>query len=100
MAIKVYEVGALVRAAGAFTDADGVTAVDPSTVTLKYIAPDGTVVSWVYQTDSEVVRDSVGNFHADIPVAAPGTWRTRWEGMGAVVAAGEREFRVKDSRFS
>ncbi len=100
MSIKVYETGALIRAAGAFTDVDGVTAIDPTTITIRFIDPAGTATAWLFGTDSEVIRDSVGNYHADIPVSLPGVWRYRWEGTGAAIAAGEGQFRVQDSRFS
>jgi hypothetical protein len=90
-----YYEGALVRCSSApgfknFAD----VATDPTTVRFRFVKPDGTVTTWVFGTDVQVVRDSAGLFHADVPADQPGKWFYRWEGTGAVVAAFEHEFRV------
>jgi hypothetical protein len=84
-----------------FKDLAG-TLTDPTTVTLRW-APHRTdpaqqeaaTTTWVYGTDVEVVRDSVGLFHADIPVTEPGLHHFTWAGMGAVVAVEPGDFRVE-----
>lgn len=73
-----------------FTNAAGAPA-DPTTVRLKWRRFDA-VTTWTYGVDSQVVKDSVGVYHADIPVIDPGTYFFRWEGTGAVVAAEEGTF--------
>ena len=67
---------------------------DPTTVTLKYKAPTGTITTWVYLTDNQLVRESVGSFYADISVTAGGTWNYRWEGTGAAQGANQSSFEV------
>jgi hypothetical protein len=54
-------------------------AADPGTLTLKVKAPSGTVTSYIYGTASEVVRDALGAFHADVLLSAAGRWCWRWE---------------------
>jgi len=51
----------------------------------------------VFGTDAQVVKDSVGLYHADIPVVAAGLHYFRWEGAGAVTAAEESTFNVVTS---
>lgn len=73
-------------------DADVLT--DPTTVRLKWRRHGGATTTWVYGTDSEIVRDSVGLYHADIPVVDHGLHYFRWEGAGVVDAAEESTFSV------
>lgn len=70
---------------------------DPTTVTLRWRVAGGPETTWVMGTDSQVVRDSVGVFHADIPVVAAGLHYFRWVGTGAVAAAKEGTFSVGSS---
>jgi len=93
-----YDEGDLVRATAAFTDSGG-SALDPDTVTVKYMAPDGTETTKVYGTDAEVVKDSTGNYHIDISVAAYGIWHYHWESTGTGQAAEETDFLVAKSKF-
>lgn len=82
-----------VSTAPGFTDADG-ELVDPTTVRLKWrVFSTDDLVTWVHGVDSEVVRDSVGLYHADIPVTKAGTHHFRWEGEGTLTAAEEGTFR-------
>lgn len=101
MTARTHDIGDQVRISGVFTNAAG-TATDPTTVTLKLLRPDGTVTTLVYLTDVELVRDSAGNYHADvIPVAGEnGIWWFRWAATGAVQAADEQAFFVRPSRFA
>ncbi len=79
-----------------FKDAAGVL-TDPTAVSLKWRVAGGATTTWVYLTDSQIVKDSVGLYHADIPVVAPGLHYFRWEGTGAVKAAEESTFNVVTS---
>jgi hypothetical protein len=75
-----------------FKNAAGVLA-DPTTVTLKWrVFSDDDLTTWVYGTDSQVVKDSTGLYHADIPVTKAGRHYFRWEGDGTVTAAEEGSF--------
>lgn len=96
--IKTYDVGDLARLQAQFADENN-AATDPTTVTLKVRAPGGTVTTYVYETDEEVVKVSTGRFRAEIPVTAEGTWHYRWEGTGDVTAAGEKQFNVRETVF-
>lgn len=85
-----------VDTAPGFKNAAG-TLTDPTTVSLRWRAAGGTETTWVYLTDSQIVRDSVGLYHADIPVVVPGLHYFRWKGTGAVTAAEEGTFDVNTS---
>lgn len=80
-----------VRTDPPFSDAAGVP-TDPDTVTVQWRRRGSPPTTWVYGTDPEVIRDSVGTFHADIPVAKAGTYYFRWAGTGDVAAAEEGSF--------
>jgi hypothetical protein len=57
---------------------------DPTTLTLKVRKPgDTAVTTYTYGEDVIVVKDSTGNFHADLPLDTEGTWRYDWVGTGA-----------------
>jgi hypothetical protein len=91
-----YIEGQLVRLSAAFTDAAG-AAADPTTVTLKYLpasAPGATTTTLTYPEDTEIVKDSTGNYHYDLPLDDPGAWVWRWESTGDAQAATQGEFSV------
>lgn len=94
-----YHPGDIVRVSTTpgFKDAAGVLA-DPTTVTLKWRVAGGATTTWTRPAagpDTEIVKDSVGVFHADITTVAPGLHYFRWEGTGAIVAAEEGTFDVR-----
>jgi hypothetical protein len=68
------------------------TPADPTTVKLVWRRRGSPPTTWVYGTDTEVVRDSAGTFHASIPIDRPGKYYFRWVGTGAVTAAEENSF--------
>lgn len=85
-----------VSTAPGFKDLAG-TLVDPTTVNLKWRVAGGTTTTWTWTSGTpgpNIVRDSVGLFHADITVVAAGLHYFRWEGTGAIVAAEESTFSV------
>ena len=90
---NTYKVGQLVRLSAAFTDSDS-AAADPTAVSLYYKDPSGTIGEWVYTVDTDIVKDSTGNYHADIGIDEAGRWRWRWTGTGAVQSADEGYFEV------
>lgn len=75
------------------TNAAGVV-TDPTALTLKVKVPAGTVTTYTYGVDVIVVKDSVGNYHADIPITAAGRWSYAWEGTGAATVAEGGRFRA------
>ncbi len=96
---NIYDIGDRVRVSASFSD-EGAAPSDPSPVRLRYRDPAGTVTTLVYGTDSALVRDGVGAYHADLDADAAGTWYYRAEGEATPQASGEARFRVRGSAFS
>ena len=69
-------------------------AADPTTVTLKWQAPGNIAVTWVFNTNFQVVKDSAGNYHADLDVNISGMWQFRWIGTGIAQGTGQSSFEV------
>ncbi len=95
-----YHVGDLVRITGTFENAAG-TDTDPAgTIIFKYKNPAGTITTYTYPTDAELVKDATGVYYVDISVDADGTWQYRAEsGTGQGQSADEKAFFVIDSEF-
>lgn len=93
-----YDVGDRVRIYSNFATPARVD-TDPGTIVCKYVDPSGNVTTKTYGSDAEVVKDSTGRFHLDIDVDEAGTWTYRWNGTGAVVAAGEQTFVARETVF-
>lgn len=73
-----YQAGDTYLANVEIKDADG-AAVDPESLTLSVRDPvTGEVTTYEHGVDPEVVRDSEGVFHADIPLTARGMWVFAW----------------------
>lgn len=66
---------------------------DPTTLTFKFEKPDGVETTYIYGTDAELVRDSVGKFHVELTLDQAGTWIWRQESTG-IVTATQGKFRV------
>jgi len=98
--INSYVRGTLARIAISIKNAAG-TDVDPTTgPTVKYRNPAGTVTTKVYPTDTEVVKDSVGDFHIDVDADSEGKWSYYWSGIGTNKGADKGEFIVLDDVFA
>lgn len=93
-----YDKGDLVKCSGAFTDSDG-NAIDPTAVVFKVKDPSGTVTTYTYGEDDELVRDSAGNYHVNVDADEMGLWYYRFESTGTGQAADEGYFRVSTSEF-
>ncbi len=96
---NVYDIGDLVKVAGAFTDVDDQD-VDPTTVTFKFTDPSGNTTTYIYETDDELVQDSKGHYHANVSIDEAGTWFYRWESTGTGQAAEEGHFVVRRSNIA
>lgn len=92
-----YDFGDLVRVSGAFTNSSGV-AQDPTVVKCSIRSPAGVVTTYVYGTDAALVKDSTGNYHADVSAAAIGWYYYRWFSTGTGQASDEGWFEVVDQR--
>lgn len=93
-----YVVNQQVRLTGTFRNLAGALA-DPTAVTVKVQDAAGTEVTY-----ADAVHDSLGVYHKDITITKPasgggGTWYYRFEGTGAVIAAGEVSFGVEQTVF-
>jgi hypothetical protein len=53
-------------------------ATDPAALTLSITDPSSNVVTYVYLTDAELVRDGVGAFHLDLTIDELGLWTYSW----------------------
>ena len=88
-----------VRIAANFQD-DMRTDIDPDTVTFKIMSPSGTIASYAYGTDAELVKASTGDYYIDYTPNASGRWSYRWESTGSNEAiAIEGSFVVQFSQF-
>ncbi len=88
--VAAYDLGDTRRLSAAFTVSAAAT--DPTTLTFKMREPDGVVTTRVWETDNELVRDSLGNFHVDWLIAKVGKHYYRWIGTGAAAEADTGEF--------
>lgn len=79
---NIIRVGSTIRAEGRFYTLSGVL-TNPSTVTLKFQKPDGTITDPAINS-GWVVGTPAGVFQYDYEVDQHGKWRYEWEGTGAV----------------
>jgi len=91
MTTPSYDVGDMRRLGVAFADSAG-TAVDPTTVTFTIRAPSGTVTSYTYGTDAELVKTGTGAYYVDWTIAAAGRYAYRFAGSGDITTAEGDEF--------
>lgn len=78
-------------------DASAIAPADPTTVTFTLLAPDGSEQRFDWPGAAEIDHPEVGVFVLTVPPPAPGEWRGRAEGAGALVQAREFSFTVVDS---
>lgn len=95
---NTYQKGDLVRCSAAFTNSAG-SAVDPAAVRCQYKDPSGNTTSLLYGTDAALVKDSTGNYHADVDADEAGKWYYRFYSTGSGQAADEDTFTVQASAF-
>jgi|SRR5882672_4345051 len=96
--MNVYDLGDVVRSRVAFTNLAS-AAVDPGGVQFKIKSPLGAVTTYVYPVDSQLVKDSTGNYHVDVDADRQGVWVVRWVGTGSNKSASESAFQVGESQF-
>jgi hypothetical protein len=93
---NTHDLGDLCRVTAEFTNVVTEAALDPTVVKLSFKDPSDNVTTWIYGTDAEIVKDSTGNYHADIDCDEAGTWYYRWWSTGTGQAADEASFIVSD----
>ena len=62
---------------------------DPTTVRLVWRRHGDVATTWTFGVGGQIVKDSVGLYHADIPVVGHGLHYFRWEGVGGGIDAAE-----------
>lgn len=93
-----YDLGDLVRCTGVFTDSDG-NAQDPTTVYFKIRNPAGTITSYIFDVDGELVKSATGTYYVDIDCDEVGQWWYRFHSTGTGQAAGENAFAIIETQF-
>lgn len=92
----MYNIGDVVSLEGAFTNQSG-NAVDPGQVGFKIKSPTGTITTYTYPADAQIIRDSTGNYHVNWEPDRAGIWVWRFEGLVSNKAAEEQTFIVRAS---
>ena len=74
---------------------------DPSALTFKMRVGGAAPVEYVYGTDSELVKDSAGDYHVDWRIQSEQLHAYRFESgdSGPAQGAEEHHFKVRNSRF-
>jgi len=98
LSVNTYDIGQAVRCDVVFADTAG-TATDPTTVTFIIRDPSGNETTYTYPPAGTIVKDGVGDYHADVTLDEAGLWYYRWEGTGALVAASEHGFYARKSEI-
>jgi hypothetical protein len=83
----VFNTGEIVRARVTYRDPDTSALLDPGTVSVAVRSPDATIASYVYGTDPEVTRVSLGVYQVSVSLAQTGTYKWKWTGTGTEKAA-------------
>jgi hypothetical protein len=95
-----YFVGSQTRVRAKFRRTDNAHLVDPTEVAFQHSSPDGAITTYVYPTDSEIVRDEQGIYYSDVTLVAHGVHWLRWSSSGNLVTAREKQLAVEKSRFA
>ena len=91
MPTPAHDIGDLRRLTVTFTDIAGIAA-DPTGVSFSIRKPGGTVTSYVYATDAQLVKSATGIYYVDFAVTLSGRHVYRFVGTGAVSTAENGEF--------
>jgi hypothetical protein len=97
MAFNKHDLGDLIRVTGVFRLQSTGGVIDPTNVFLSILDPDEGLTTYQFEggTDDEIIKDSVGTYHADIDAIIAGTWYYRWFSTGVGQAAIEGRFVIR-----
>lgn len=99
LTLNPYPIGELVVVKASFKD--GVTGVlaDPTAITVRYGENPLAPVMWTYGSGAQIVRDSIGMYHANIDTTglSAGTWYYLWDGTGNVQTLDWDAFVLEDT---
>ena len=98
MSKKSFQKDNLVRVSFTLKDING-TLIDPGGLSFTFKDKAGVGATYVFGTDAQLVKDSMGNYHVDVDANKSGRWRYRWVATGTGQSAIEREFEVEDTEF-
>jgi len=90
---NTYDVGDLVQLSVTFKNSAG-TNTDPTTVTFKLQTPDAATTTYVYGTDSQLVKSATGVYHVNWSCTQVGLHLVSWVGTGTIETAEEGYFHV------
>ncbi len=96
--MNTYDIGDIVRIANVFTTTATGAVLDPTTVSLVVLAPDGTETTYTYLGGNPITRDSQGTYHVDVAITQVGRYRYRWTSTGTGASAEEGAFEVRPRR--
>lgn len=95
--MNTYDIDTDVLVSSAFTQADGVTPVDPTTVTLIYLDPNGKKTTVAM---GDLTKLSTGVFTSTINANVSGVWLYKFQGTGNVeVTTPDTPFQVNPSQL-
>lgn len=89
-----FDRGDAQRLSMTFLNIDNVAA-DPSSITATITEPDGVVITYNYGVDTELIKDSVGNYHVDYTFTKSGRHQVRFEGVGTVTSAEQTDVYIR-----
>ena len=96
---NAYDQKDLVRCTATWTNSAG-TKIDPTAVIFKFkFTLSGTITTYTYGVDAELVKEETGVYHVDIDANASGTWYYRFESTGTGQGADETHFIIHESEF-
>jgi len=97
MTTTSHDIGDKRRLAITFKDFADVDA-DPTNVLFELTEPDGTVISYTYPADPEVVKDAVGKYYVDFLFTKQGRHNMRFTGTGAIESAEATDIFIRAKR--
>lgn len=95
---NTYHQGNIIRVTGTWTDVDG-DPLDPTVVRFEMQNPAGTVTSYVYGTDIQLVKASAGVYYVDIDASISGIWYYRFYSTGVGQAGRRSNFLVLETEI-
>jgi hypothetical protein len=103
--MSIYYIGDVARCTLTFRtvlpDGSQGAITDPTTVTAKVRTPAGAETSYVFGVASELVKDSTGIYHIDVPCLVSGKYVVRGIGTGAVpTGSADHIVRVAETDFA
>lgn len=90
-----FIVGDVVRLSVSVADVTGALS-DPSSLALVIKSPSGSSATHT----SDIVKDSVGNYHFDLPLDLPGSYGFRWQSTGTNQGVAEGGIYVSPQRVN